>query len=366
MTPPRREARIRLEALAGNLEVLRRTVTPAQLMAVVKADAYGHGASIVARAAVDAGADWLGVADLDEALALREAGIRAPLLAWLHGAEPDFATAVEAGIDAGVSTRAQLEAAAEAGATVHLKLDTGLSRNGFAPGEAEAAFARAAELERAGRLRVRGLMSHLSGASAADDDAQRVAFAVFEGQARAAGLAPELRHLGASLAAITQPDARLDLVRVGIAMYGLSPDPSVDPALLGLRPVMELVSEVVALRRVPAGTGVSYGYTHRTGADTTLALVPLGYADGIPRHASGRVAGVRINGDLYPVVGRIAMDQFVVDVDGDVAVGDEVVVWGDGGTWPFPLDADEWATLAGTIGYELVTRVGPRVRRVPV
>jgi alanine racemase len=364
MTSPRREARIRLEALAGNVEVLRRAVTPARLMAVVKADAYGHGAVHVARAAVDAGADWLGVADLDEALALREAGIDAPVLAWLHGAAPDFRAAVDAGVDVGVSTRAQLEAAAATGATVHLKLDTGLSRNGFAPAEAPAAFARAAELERAGRLRVRGLMSHLSGTSPADDAAQRDAFAAAIGEAEAAGLAPELRHLSASLAALTLPDARFDLVRVGIALYGIAPDPAVDAVALGLGPVMELATEVAAVRRVPAGAGVSYGYTHRTGGETTLALVPLGYADGIPRHASGR-AEVAIGGVRYPQVGRIAMDQFVVDVgDAGVRVGDEVVVWGD------PADgapgAGEWADAAGTIGYEIVTRVGPRVVRVPV
>ncbi|TPX03791.1 alanine racemase, partial [Schumannella luteola] len=279
MTSPRREARIRLDALAGNVELLRRTVAPSRLMAVVKADAYGHGAVPVARAAVDAGADWLGVADLDEALALREAGIAAPILAWLHAGSPDFGVAVARGVDVGVSTAAQLEAAAAAGATVHLKLDTGLSRNGIAPEDAPRLFARAAELERAGRLRVRGLMSHLSGTSPQEDAAQLDRFASAVAAARAAGLDPELRHLAASLAALTEPDARLDLVRVGIALYGVAPDAAVDAAALGLRPVMELVTEVAAVRRVPAGAGVSYGFTHRTAGDTTLALVPLGYAD---------------------------------------------------------------------------------------
>jgi alanine racemase len=364
MTSPRREARIRLEALGGNVELLKRTVAPSRLMAVVKADAYGHGMLPVARTAIEAGADWLGVADLDEALALREAGIGAPVLAWLHGASPDFRVAAAAGVDVGVSTRAQLDAAADAGATVHLKLDTGLSRNGFTAAEAPAAFARAVELERAGRLRVRGLMSHLSGASPDDDEAQRLAFERLAGEARAAGLEPELRHLGSSLAALAQPDSRLDLVRVGIALYGLSPDASIDPVQLGLRPVMQLVSEVVGVRRVPAGTAVSYGYTQRTDRETTLALVPLGYADGIPRHASGR-AEVMIGGVRHPQLGRIAMDQFVVDVgDAEVHIGDEVVVWGDpAGGAP---SADDWGDAAGTIGYEVVTRIGPRVPRVPV
>lgn len=363
MTAPKREARIRLDVLARNLELVCREVAPAAVMAVVKADAYGHGMLPVARAALDAGATWLGVADLSEAFALREAGLRAPVLAWLHGADADFRVAAEAGVDVGVSTRAQLEAAGEAGASVHLKVDTGLSRNGFAAAELAEAFERAAELERAGRLRVRGLMSHLSGASGADDAAQRAGFEDAVEAARAVGLTPEVRHLGSSLAALTQPGARFDMVRIGIAMYGLKPDVALDVAARGLRPVMRLSSEVIAVRRVPADTGVSYGYTHRTAGETTLALVPLGYADGIPRHASG-CAQVAIRGSRYPIVGRIAMDQFIIEVGDDaVAVGDEVVVWGD------PVDdgapsADEWADAAGTIGYEIVTRVGPRVARV--
>jgi len=363
MTAPLREARIRLAAIADNLAVVRRAVGSARIMAVVKADAYGHGMLTVARAALDGGADWLGVADLDEAFALRRAGVDAPLLAWLHGAAPDFRSAAAAGIDVGVSTRAQLDAAADVGATVHLKLDTGLSRNGFAPAETAAVFARAAELERAGRLRVRGLMSHLSGTSPDDDAAQRAVFERAVDEAYAAGLRPELRHLAASLAALTDPDARYDLVRVGIAMYGLSPADQLDAAVLGLRPAMQLASEVVAVRRVPDGTGVSYGFTHRVERETTLALVPLGYADGVPRAASG-VLEVDVAGTRCRQVGRIAMDQFLVDVgDHPVAVGDPVTVWGDPATGV--PGADELAAAIGTIGYELVTRVGPRVARVP-
>lgn len=362
MNAPLREARIRLDALVGNLEVLRGLVAPAAVMGVVKADAYGHGVIPVARALADAGVDWLGVADVDEALALRAAGIETPLLAWLHGSPADFGAAVAADIDVAVSSLEQLDAAARAGARVHLKFDTGLSRNGIAPEHVEAVIAKSVEHERAGRLRVRGLMSHLSGASHGDDADQRDTFAALVATAEGAGLDPEVRHLAASLAAITQPDARFDLVRIGIALYGVQPDPSVDVAALGLRPVMTLATSVSAVRRVPAGTGISYGYVHRTDAPTTLALVPLGYADGIPRHASGR-AEVAIGGVRYPQVGRIAMDQFVVDVgDASVAVGDEVIVWGD------PAEgvpsADEWADAAGTIGYEIVTRVGPRVSRV--
>src|SRR5690606_33035592 len=211
--------------------------------------------------------------------------------------------------------------------------------------------------------RVRGVMTHLSGTSPADDAEQRAVFLEAVERARAAGLEPELRHLGASLATLTQPESRLDLVRVGIAAYGLAPDAAVDPAPWGLRPVMDLVSEVVAVRRILAGTGVSYGYTHRAAGETTLALVPLGYADGVPRHASGR-AHVAIGGARHPIVGRIAMDQLIVDVgDAPVRVGDEVVVWGDPGSGA--PSAEQWASAADTIGYEIVTRVGPRVARIP-
>lgn len=359
-----REARIDLGAVRHNVETLRSIVAPAQLMAVVKADAYGHGSTGVASAAVEAGADWLGVADLDEALALRAAGIDAPVLAWLHSVQTDFGAAVSAGIEVGVSTLEQLDRAADAAATVHLKLDTGLSRNGFAPAEAPAAFARAAAHESAGRLRVRGIFSHLSNSSRADDDAQLAAFDGMLAQATEAGLTPELRHLAATEAAITRPELRFDLVRTGIGIYGLPASDTIDAPALGLRPVMSLAGSVAAVRRVAPGTGISYGYTHRTSGETTLALVPLGYADGVPRSASNR-AEVLIGGVRYPVVGRIAMDQFLVDVGDDaVTVGDEVVLWGDAAAGA--PTAEEWAAWAGTIGYEIVTRVGARVPRVAV
>lgn len=306
-----REVRIDMGAVRDNVAALRALVAPAQTMAVVKANAYGHGAIEVARAAVDAGAEWLGVADLDEALALRSAGIEAPILAWLHAASTDFARAAAAGIDLGVSTLDQLERAATAGATVQLKLDTGLSRNGFPPAEAPPAFERAVQLG----VRVRGIFSHLSNTSRVDDDAQLTLFESLLGQAADAGLTPELRHLAATEAAIARPDLRFDLVRAGIGIYGLPAADGIDVHALGLRPVMTLAGTVAAVRRVPAGAGVSYGFTHHTARATTLALVPLGYADGVPRSASGR-AEVLIGATRYPVVGRIAMDQLLVDVGG--------------------------------------------------
>lgn len=356
-----REARIDLDALRSNLGVLRGAVAPARVMGVVKAQGYGHGAVEVARALADAGVDWLGVADLAEALDLRDAGIRTPVLAWLHGPDVDAGLAAEHDIDLGVSTIDQLERAAAAGATVQLKLDTGLSRNGFSPTEAVQAFALAADHERGGRLRVRGIFSHLSNTSPDDDARQTELFAELVEAARDAGLDPELRHLAATQAALTRPDARLDLVRLGIGLYGIEYGDGADPAAMGLKPVMELAGTVTAVRRVPAGTGMSYGFIERTERDTTLALVPLGYADGIPRAASGK-ATVAIRGETFRQVGRIAMDQFLVDVgDAEVQVGDRAVLWGDPATG-VPSAAD-WARAAGTIGYEIVTRVGPRVTR---
>jgi alanine racemase len=243
---------------------------------------------------------------------------------------------------------------------VQLKLDTGLSRNGFEPSEAREAFRRAA----AAGTRVRGIFSHLSNTSRADDDAQLAVFERLLAEATDAGLTPELRHLAATEAAITRPELRFDLVRAGIGLYGLPAADDVDARPLGLRPVMTLAGSVANVRRVPAGAGVSYGFTHRTEVPTTLALVPLGYADGVPRAASNR-AQVMIGGRRHPVVGRIAMDQFLVDVgDAPVEVGDEVILWGDGVTGA--PTAEEWASWADTINYEIVTRVGPRVPRVPV
>ncbi|MBW4031287.1 MAG: alanine racemase [Acidobacteria bacterium] len=363
-----RAAHIDLAALGSNFGVIRDLVSPARVMGVVKADAYGHGVRVVAPALVEAGVDWLGVADLSEALELRTRGISTPVLAWLHGPTTDFVPGIDAGIDIGVSSRDQLErvAAAASGsgraAAVQLKVDSGLSRNGISPAEREEIFERAASLQAAGSIRVRGIFSHLSNTSPSDDARQKSVFEQALAEALAAGLDPELRHLASTQAAIEKPDYRFDVVRIGIGLYGLPAADSMDAAALGLRPVMQLEAEVAAVRRVPAGTGVSYGYIHRTTRETTLALVPLGYADGVPRGASNR-GEVSINGRRCPVVGRIAMDQFLVDVgEGEVAVGDRVVIWGD------PADgvpsAEQWATAADTIGYEIVTRVGPRVPRV--
>lgn len=358
-----RLAVVDLGAISRNVETLRAHAGGTAAMVVVKADGYGHGAVPVARAALEGGAQWLGAAAIEEALALRAAGLTSPILAWLHETDAPFAAAVEAGIDLGISSVDQLEAlvADAPGASVHLKIDTGLGRNGASPEEWLRLVEAASRHERAGRVRARGLWSHLAHASEADDLEQVARFEEAASAAADAGLDPELRHLAATAGALRLPPARYDLVRFGIGAYGLSPFEDATSHDLGLVPAMTLTATIASVKRVPAGHGVSYGYDYRAPGPTTLALVPLGYADGIPRVVSGR-GRVAIGGRIHPVVGRVAMDQVVVDVgDAAVAVGDVAVVFGDPATGV--PSADDWARAAGSINYELVTRIGPRVRR---
>lgn len=362
---PFREALVDLSAIAHNIRLLREAAGGATVLAVVKSNGYGHGAVPIARAALDSGAEWLGVADLTEARELRDAGIDAPLLAWLHAPGQDFEEAVAAGIDIGVSYREQLDRVASTSGTasVQLKVDTGLSRNGADRPQWEELFAAAAEHERRGRLRVRGLWSHLANAGEAEDRAQVEAFERAIELARDAGLTPELLHIASTAAALRRPDARFSMVRLGIGMYGLSPFDDIPSVALGLRPAMELSADIAAVKHVPAGAGVSYDYAHRTAVDSTLALVPIGYGDGIPRSASGG-APVSINGSTRRVAGRIAMDQFVVDLGSDsdaVAVGDRAILFGDPSTGV--PSVDDWATAAGTINHEIVCRLGRRIER---
>jgi alanine racemase len=364
-----REAVIDLDAVRDNVAHLRTLIGVPHLMAVVKADAYGHGALPCARAALAGGADLLGVADISEALALRAGGIDAPVLAWLHAPDADFAPAIEAGIELGISSCDQLDRVADAvgrlgsagAARVQLKLDTGLSRNGVPQPDWDDVFRRAMELESSGAVAVTGMFSHLSGASPEDDLAACARFDAGVEQARRAGLQPALLHIAASAAALTLPQTRYNTVRLGIAIYGLSPFADRTAAQFGLRPALSLRSRVAAVRTVPAGTGVSYDYTYRTLEDATLALVPLGYAEGIPRQASNR-GPVVIDGRRFTVSGRIAMDQFVVDVgETPVEIGDEVVLIGD--PEHGAPSATDWAEAADTINYEIVTRLGGRIER---
>ncbi|MGV1004163.1 MAG: alanine racemase [Candidatus Nanopelagicales bacterium] len=365
-------AEIDLDALSANVAVLSQHAPTSQVMAVVKADAYGHGLLPCARATLAGGASWLGVALLQEAVDLRAAGIAAPLLSWLWTpGDPDLAGCVTAGIDVTVSSLWQLAeltaAVTQVGvpARVQLKIDTGLGRNGSTAADWPALVAGARQAEAAGVIRVTGIWSHFAWADAPSHptntmQVRNLTEAVR--QARAAGLDPEVVHIANSAATLAVPGAHFDLVRPGIAVYGISPGGELGPPEeYGLTPVMTLRARLAGVKRVPAGQGVSYGHEYVTDRATNLALIPLGYADGIPRHAGGR-APVRAAGAVRSIAGRVCMDQFVIDLGQDEAVaGDEVVLFGRPARGE--PSAEDWARAAGTIGYEIVTRLGPRIAR---
>lgn len=366
-----RVAEISLPAIRHNVARVRE-LTGGAVIVVVKAGGYGHGAAIAAEAALEGGAAIIATADLEEALALREAGIEGPILCWLHGVRADFRDAVAQRIELGVSDLPQLEKAAAAASelgipvTVQLKVDTGLSRNGASESSWDTWFARAAELEAAGTVRVRGIFSHLANAGDAQDREQAARFDDAIARLRAAGVNPELMHLAASAATFSSPHLHYNAVRVGVAAYGLSPYADKTSAQLGLIPAMTLRSEIVALRGVPAGTGVSYGFNHVCETATTLALVPMGYADGMPRALNGSGAWVTVAGEPRPIVGRIGMDQFIIDVGplaGRLKLGDPVVLFGDPERG-YPA-VEIWSGLMRTINYEIIASIGPRVLRVP-
>ncbi|GIG26895.1 alanine racemase [Cellulomonas denverensis] len=366
-----------LGAIRANARTLVRIADGAAVMAVVKADAYGHGLVPVARAAVQGGASWLGTAQLAEALALREAGIDARVLTWLYAPGAPLDLAVAADIDLGVAAGWALdEVVAAARATgrtarVHLKVDTGLGRNGVTPAELGPVLDAAARHQAEGLIRVVGVFSHLAFADTPGhptlDHQLGVLHQAVEA-ARSRGIEPELRHLAASAAALTAPELHLDLVRAGLALYGLSPVPQVGgPADFGLVPAMTLEAEFATVKQLPAGHGMSYSHHYVTPVDTTVGVVPLGYGDGIPRHASGvdgaPGAPVAVGGRELAIAGRVCMDQFMVDLGPGAAevAGDRVTLFGPGGP-----SAEDWARAAGTISYEIVTRLGARVPRVYV
>jgi alanine racemase len=371
---PHAYAVVHLDAIAHNTALFA-AGTKAAVMAVVKADGFGHGAVRVASAALSSGATWLGVTTCAEALQLRESGITAPILSWMHSPLEDFDAALLANVDLSVSSREHLRAvaasAARLGSTaeVHLKADTGLHRNGARPEEWRELVRLARRLENAGHVRVRGVWSHLVSGTVskpeAAEDTTRSQVRLFDEAvqvARGAGLRPEIRHLANSAAALGAPHTHYELVRPGIGIYGVEPDPR---HVVGLRGAMTLRARLILVKRVPAGSGVSYEHDYLTEHDTALALVPLGYADGLPWIAA-RHAEVWIAGRRYPVAGRIAMDQFVVDLGDDAGdatprIGDEAVVFGPG-TEGEPTVAD-WARWANTVSHEIITGIGPRVAR---
>ncbi len=365
--PSRAEIVVDLAAIRHNVRILRDLVQvddPVQLMVVVKADGYGHGMVEAASAAREAGADWLGVATIDEALALRAAGDRGPLLCWLSAPGDDFAGAVAAGVELTAYTVEELdEIAAVEGARVQLKVDTGLSRGGASRAVWEPFFAAAAAHEAAGRIRVSGIWSHFAASDEPahpSNDVQEAAFREALGLAEAAGLDPEVTHLANSAAAILRPSSHFDLVRCGIAAYGLDPAPGATPRL-GLRPAMTVRARLVMSKPLAAGDGVSYGHTWVADHDTSVGLVPAGYGDGVPR-AAGNAASVWVEDSRRPIRGRVCMDQIVVDLHGELPPpGTEVVLFGTGQHGE--PTAQDWAEAVGTISYEIVTRIGGRFAR---
>ncbi|MET9082645.1 alanine racemase [Streptomyces sp. NPDC004237] len=377
-TAPRRaRAEIDLAALRANVRTLRALAPGAALMAVVKSDAYGHGALRCARAAVEAGASWLGTATPEEALALRAdpalpADVR--IMCWLWTPGGPWREAVEADLDVSLSgmwaLREVTEAARAAGrpARVQIKADTGLGRNGCQPADWPELVAEALRAEAAGLVRITGLWSHFACADEPGHPSIAAQLALFRemlAHAEGQGVRPEVRHIANSPATLTLPESHFDLVRTGIALYGVSPSPELGSAAdFGLRPVMTLSASLALVKHVPGGHGVSYGHHYVTPGETTLGLVPVGYADGIPRHASG-TGPVLVGGKWRTAAGRIAMDQFVVDLGGDEPeVGSEAVLFGPGDRGE--PTAEDWAQAAGTIAYEIVTRIGTRVPRVYV
>ncbi|MFE3459099.1 alanine racemase [Nocardiopsis aegyptia] len=363
-------ARVDLDAIADNARLLRERAGGTPLMGVVKADGYGHGMLPAARAVLAGGATWLGTAFIHEALALREAGITAPVLAWIVPPGEPVAAAIGADIDLGVSDRAILDEIVEAArhlgrtARVQLKADTGLNRGGVGPADWPHLVEAAARAEDAGHVRVSGLWSHFACADEPGHPSiarQLSAFHEALETADKVGLTPEVRHIANSAALLTLPEARFDLVRGGIASYGLIPIPGY--TVSGIRPAMTLRSRVALAKRVPADSGVSYGHRYVTERETTLALVPLGYGDGVPRAATNK-GPVLLGGRRRTIAGTVCMDQFVVDVGDDpVRAGDDAILFGDPSTDAGVPTAEDWAEILDTIPYEIVTRVGARVPR---
>jgi alanine racemase len=371
-------AEVDLAALEANAGVLATRVAPAKLCAVVKANAYGHGAVPAARTAIAGGAEWLAVALIDEAAVLRAAGIDAPVLVLTECTTRECDEAVRQRVRATVSTRKGAEDLAEAvrrvGASpqrVHLKVDTGMHRGGVAPRDA---VDLARYVARNAALRLEAAWTHFA---VADDparpetDRQLQLFLDVLAAMDRAGVRPQFTHAANSAAALSRPDTRFDMVRCGIALYGIAPGPALNHYLEGLRPVMRVKSQVVDVKIVPAGEGVSYGPKRPFSTDTRVAVVPIGYADGLPRRLADVGAQVLIRGRRRPFAGAITMDQVLIEcgpADHPLAIevrrGDEVVLLGEQGD--DNITAEGWASLLGTIGYEVVSTIGPRVPRTYV
>jgi alanine racemase len=356
---------VNLNAISNNIKLVK-SKTQAQILAVVKADAYGHGLIPVAKCAVDAGASWLGVALLEEAILLREAGIKVPIISWLTPPSSDFMQAIELDIDLAIPSLKHLEVIVAAGKAlgkkprVHIEVDTGMTRGGLLGEWPEFLIAaKGADIE------VVGFWSHFARADEPDEIANQSQMLEFESKLAeliATGITPKYIHLANSAATLTNPNSHKNIVRLGIAMYGLSPDVNTlgSSQNLELEPAMTLKAEIHLVKRVPAGSPVGYGGTQTTSRDTKLAIITMGYADGIPRNASSAV-GVLAAGRKAAIIGRVSMDQFVVDLgaDSNAVAGEMVEVFGANG-----YSIDDWAAASGTINYEIVTRIAARVPRI--
>jgi alanine racemase len=365
-------AEINLTAINKNVEYIKQK-SNAQILAVVKADAYGHGLVPVAKAAVDSGATWLGTALLEEAIELRNNGIDAHVIAWLTPLGEDFKSALSLKIEIGVSSIELLDEIVSASEEVgviprlHLEIDTGMSRGGIAD-QWEMLIAKVDNLIKENKIEIVGAWSHFARADEPAEIMNKEQLDLFDNkiaQLRSLGIKPEFIHIANSAAALTNQASHKSIVRWGIGLYGLSPDVNNLGASkkLGLLPAMKLKAKLNLVKKVKSGATVGYGATAKVLKDTKLGVISLGYADGIPRNANNS-AGVFVAGKRAAIIGRVSMDQFVVDLGADslAKTGDEVIVFGDGSAGEYTVD--EWAKACGTINYEIVTRIGPRVPRI--
>ena len=371
MIQPHLTSVVDLGALSRNVATIKSHVAGPEVMAVVKADGYGHGLLASARASIAGGASWLGVALIQEALEIRQANIDTRILAWLFTPQDQLVQAIKADIDLAVNSVWSVEqiaqAAKQAGqiARVHIKIDTGLSRNGVLTTDLAEVLRAISSPVNSANLNVTGVMSHFAYADEPNHPTvakQLDEFTQAVDLVRASGFEPEVIHLANSAAIFGLPQTHFNLVRPGLTIYGVSPTPHLgSSAELGITPVMSLRAPIALVKDLPAGSGISYAHQYVTEKATRVALIPAGYSDGIPR-AGSNVGPVLIAGSLLKIAGRVCMDQFVLDVgDLPVSIGDEVVIFGDPAKGE--PSVDDWATATTTINYEILTRLGPRINR---
>jgi len=368
----RASAEINLSAITQNFKSIKSRTT-ADVLAVVKADAYGHGLIPVSKALEEAGADWFGTALLEEAINLRKSGILKPIISWLTPLGEDFKSAIDLDIDLGIPSVDLLDEVIKAAsltgktARIHLEIDTGMSRGGVLS-EWDQLIKSVLAGVNLKQLKVIGIWSHFARADEPDELMNQEQLSLFEekvNQAKAAGIDAQFIHIANSAALFTNKSSHKNIIRSGIALFGLSPDIKTigDSSSLGLKPAMKLKAKLNLVKEVKAGSSVGYGGTAVIKSDTKLGVVAIGYADGIPR-STNNLAGVFVDKKRAPIIGRVSMDQFVVDlgITSTAKTGDEVIVFGDGSNGEYTVD--EWAKAANTINYEIITRIGPRVPRI--